>query len=691
MVNLKFEQEIKLGEDELIYRLPKMPDEKEIDNYFLASAKQKFKRQIFLQQEEFDKLTKESQVEIVKREMLRRIYGYWFFNNGIPTYITGSYYFFLSNWYMNAITEDGYGEYRYAQSKMAYFYDLVEQDEFCFGGIIMTAKRFAKTEFALADMYNIATRGAVREIGGKKIADEGCLFGMQSLNSNEARDNLFKDRILRSHRAIENYLKPKSNDSFGKKEMTSALTFFGDKQGDDSTYALNNTINHRPTKESAYQGKRPRKIFWDEPPTMEEMDILEAQKTVKQQLQIGKRAFGKLMAPATLESMKPKGAPLFEKLWNMSDPNKRDENGRTESWMLRYFNPQCEGREDFVDEYGNSLTDKAKQWKQNELDIAGDGSQRTINRQYPDSVKQCFDVIYTQCLEEDVIQILELRKAELLNNQKSAGYFACKFFEKDNEVHFRPCPMNENDFIIYEQPIPGVKYKIGIDSTGTDNQTGSSSGSKFAFSVLKVFEGIGKPNYTLVAEFCRRPEKMSDVYSILLYAARFYNKYDGLKGDRMKDGRFNGSVLPEINVGGGSGVLDFFGQKGYSHLIMGDDKNKKGLYRDRHVKELQLIRLNQLLKLYGHHMPSILMIDDLLKIGKDNTDRADGFQMSVMALGDFMKPPPVHRPPPQYAYDYVFRDGRWQEIKTPLNGSIRSQNIVGLDWIDSVDREEPTQ
>lgn len=669
MVKLNFEPIIKLGEDELVYTLPPLPDEKDIAGYGLPSAEQKFKRQIFLSQDEYERLPDEKKREIIKRELIRRIYGYWFFNNGVPTYITGSYYFFLNYWYMNAITEDGYGEYRWAQSKMAYFYDLVEQDEFCFGGIMMSAKRFAKTEFGLADMYNIATRGAIRRIGNKEIADEGCTFGMQSLNSNKARQELFKDRILRSHRAIPNYLKPKSNDSLGKKEMTSALTFFGDKQGDNSTNSLENTILHKPTQESAFQGTRPRKIYWDEAPTMEEMDIVAAQKTVKQQLQIGKRAFGKLMMPATLETMKPKGAPLFEKLWKMSDPLKRDENGRTESWMLRYFNPQYEGREDFVDEYGNSNTEEAKQWKQNELDIAGEGSQKTINRQYPDTVKQCFDVIYTKGLDDDVIQILELRKTELLA-LKNAEHFACKFFEKDGEVHFRPCMMNENDFIIYEQPRPDVKYKIGIDSTGTDNETGDSGGSKFAFSVMKAFEGIGKENYKLVGEFARRPDRMSDVYSTLLFAARFYNKFGGLKGDRMKDGSINGAVLPEINVGGGSGVLDFFSQKGFKHLVMFDDKKKFGLYRDRHVKELQLIRLNLLLREYGHNMPSVLMIDDILKIGRDNTDRADSFQMAVMALGDFIKPPVAKKPPPTYYEDLVLVQGangsEWKTVRRPI-------------------------
>ncbi len=198
---------------------------------------------------------------------------------------------------------------------------------------------------------------------------------------------------MRSHRRIPNYLKPNSNDSKGVKEITSELTFKGEKGDGKYQLGLENVIDWRPTLASAYQGKRPREVYWDEAGSIEEMDIADALSTVKQQLQIGKRAFGKIFMPATIETMTPKGAPLFQKIWQESNPNKRDANGRTESWLYRYYNPQYEGREDFIDEYGNSLVDEAKKFRANELEIATPANQKKIKRQYSETIDEAFDVV----------------------------------------------------------------------------------------------------------------------------------------------------------------------------------------------------------------------------------------------------------------------------------------------------------
>ena len=37
-----------------------------------------------------------NEIEFIKQEWLRRVYGYWFFNNGIPTYIDGWHYMYLN-------------------------------------------------------------------------------------------------------------------------------------------------------------------------------------------------------------------------------------------------------------------------------------------------------------------------------------------------------------------------------------------------------------------------------------------------------------------------------------------------------------------------------------------------------------------------------------------------------------------
>lgn len=620
---MKFKSVIPIGTDGLKYTLPKMPPENEIEGYDLPKKNQKYRRKIFLTDEEFKKLTKESQLEILTTELIRRTEGYWFFNNGIPTYLTGSHYFYLNYWYIAAVcTQDGLPEYREAQTKWMYFIDLCDKDPMCFGGIMMSGKRFSKTEAGLAHLYNQAT-----------LLDTDCLFGMQSLTATEAKNNLFKGRILRSHRRIPSYLKPKSNDSIGKSEISSELTFMSEKKGDVYKQGLNNKLDWRPTNASAYQGKRPKGIYWDEPGTMEEMDIVEALSTVKQQLQIGKKAFGKIYMPATLESMTPKGAPLFQQIWNESDPNIRDENGRTISWLYRYFNPQYEGREDFIDEYGNSLVEEAKKFRANELKIASDIGARKIKRQYPENPDEAFDVVFVGQLEEDVIEILKARKTELLNNPVEKK--GVVFYKKEGNIEYSIKTKTDDKVVIYEDPQPNVTYVMGLDGTATDKQTNSAAErSGFSFTVLKAFEGYEKTNYTVAAEYFKVPDKIDDSYNASLYTCEYFNKYGGIIG----------GVLPETNAGGAAAINAHFTNRGAKVFmknkpnILGasyGNKDVVGLYRDEHVKKMQIIFLNKFIRLYGHNLPSIELIDDILNIGKKNTDRADSFMMAICALGNF--------------------------------------------------------
>lgn len=55
--------------------------------------------------------------EIYKQERDRRLYGVWFFNNGVPTWITGDHYFFLKEARMQRHDGEGlYADYREFQS-----------------------------------------------------------------------------------------------------------------------------------------------------------------------------------------------------------------------------------------------------------------------------------------------------------------------------------------------------------------------------------------------------------------------------------------------------------------------------------------------------------------------------------------------------------------------------------------------
>ena len=363
------------------YNLPKLPDEKDIIGYNLPSAKQRWVRPILPTDYEIKSYSEESKLEIITRELLRRKNGLYFFNNGIPTYITGGHYFYLTYWYMAALTKDGYPQYRWSNALTEYFIDYCEKDENSFGAIMLMNKRDGKTERSISHIYNTAT-----------LLEHDCDFGMQSLNSTEAKNNLFKGRLMRSHKMIANYLKPVSNETNSSKEIMSELRFMGDKDKEGNyKNALNNKIDWRPTLVSAYQGKRPRNVFLDEPGTVEEMDIELWWSTLREQLAYEDIIFGKAFLPTTLETMTNKGAVGFKNIWDKSDFNERDANNRTKSGLYRYFKPYYYGR--MVDDYGNDQVEEAKIFRENYLANASIEDARKYKRQYPATEAEAFDSI----------------------------------------------------------------------------------------------------------------------------------------------------------------------------------------------------------------------------------------------------------------------------------------------------------
>ena len=365
------------------YVTPPVPPYNEIEGYGLPQHEQKWRRPILPSDDEILQYSQEDKIALIEREFKRRVFGYWFFNNGIPTYLTGSNYFFLTYWFIAAVNEDGMPEHREAVKEWLYVMDICHKDEFCFGAIMGCQKRFGKTEICLADLYNHAT-----------LLIKDSLFGMNSLSWNEAKNNLFKSRLMRSHKRIPNWLKPVSNETGSKRELTSELTFKGKNLGGGRySEALNNVIDHRPTLVSAYQGKKPAYIFFDEPGSVEEISLIDWWTTVKQQLALGRRIWGKCFLPTTLESMDPKGADEFKEIYYKSDPSKRDANGRTESGLYCYFKPHYKGREGFIDEYGFDMVEEAKRWRQNELDGADDNGKYKIKRQYPETEEEMFYII----------------------------------------------------------------------------------------------------------------------------------------------------------------------------------------------------------------------------------------------------------------------------------------------------------
>ena len=95
--------------------LPEAPEWSQIDNFGLPAKDQYFRPPVIpkrlkdLQKklETIDEIWNElykypeiyyDEIQFIKKAWYHRLYGYWFYNNGVPTYIDGWHYFFIAWW-----------------------------------------------------------------------------------------------------------------------------------------------------------------------------------------------------------------------------------------------------------------------------------------------------------------------------------------------------------------------------------------------------------------------------------------------------------------------------------------------------------------------------------------------------------------------------------------------------------------
>jgi len=614
---------------DITYITPEMPAREDLFNYGKPKKEQRWSRELFFFPDNMDDLDQEEKVKHISADLSRRINGVWIFINAVPTYIAGDHYFYLMHWWMGAETQDGYPEYRNADLLESYFWDFCEKDSNCIGEIHLTNKRSGKTEKGLCRTYN------------KVSIYENKHGALQSLTGKVAKQNLF-DRVIRSWERMDEYIKPVDEGIYPPK---TALRFFPPSKRTTKTVkriakkAIRSWIDFQPTKADALQGMKPFRVLLDEPGTVQEMDLMEWFTTTKQQCVLGKKIVGKIILPTTIENLSSNGSKNFIELWNKSDYNNLDANSQTQSGLYRFFKPSYVGHEGFIDEFGNDMMTpegeyEAKIFLQNKFDAASSEDRVKLKRQYPFTVEDAFDSVASEVWEEDVKSILREVRTKILNDAPPILY--TRIFKFGTEIKHGEAHKDTKGVVkIYEKPKENVKYKAGFDGAGSDLETGDVRGSKVAFIIMKAFEGIDKENYLPVATYSERPQKMEEAYQTIFLLCEEYGQYENLE------------VLGESNAGQASPVVAYFGNRGGLKYIMKKPKNlgfnynektdKYWIYRNDHVKDLQKILANQFIRRYGHNIKHIDLVEDLIKIGKENTDEADAFLMAVLALGDFDK------------------------------------------------------
>jgi len=616
----------KVGDIE--FEIPKCPDPTKARNYGLPIEEQYWRRDGFPEDWEF--LSADDKWDFIAEDHRRKEEGFFFWNEGELTYITGDHFFHLEWWNGGIDDNDGYFGFRIADMEDFYFWEYCKQDPNCYGYMAVEGRRGGKTERGLSKGYNLTTLGANRR-----------MF-IQSFTESDAKERLFIDTVVRSWRHIPSVLKPKDE---GIKEPKKRLRFISRAglRKDSVSKSLDSSIQFVAAKDSSLQGKKVSFVFPDEPASWDKIDLIKWWGITKKAMELGGKIRGKAILPATLENMNPIGGAAFWKLWNQSNFNKRDDNGRTESGLYRLFRPADENFELFINKYGKCDKEKARKFILNERATKTEESLINLIRQHPLSEEEAFGAISSSFWEEDVSAFLEEIKKNII---EAEFYGERKMVVATGDDTSLIETSDPNCYVeVFEDVQPNVQYCVGFDGSGSDNETGDEGGSDTAFVIMKKFESPRNNNYTDVANFTYRPKKMETVYNILFNLCKHYNKYGRLE------------ILGETNAGQGAAVKSFFANRGGENMMAKQPKNigfnktkktdKYWIYRTEDVIEVQKTLAHIFVRVYGMNMRSLRLVESLLRLGKDNQDLGDAWLMAILLMGDVTAEAKTYVPLPQ--------------------------------------------
>lgn len=274
-----------------------------------------------------------------EQEWFRRLNGFWFYNNGVPTYITGTHYFYLTWWKIDV----GYPQYRDISRQKFYLWSYVEGDPNATGLIEATRRRAGKTAEGSCIHFEYPSRSI--------LTDTSCMI--QSKTREDA-SKVF-NKLVNSFRQLPDFFKPIYDTSSGTRPK-SKLILQGKSRGskedsiNDDT-ELGTTIEYASYEILAPDGTKQIRYLRDEAGKTELADVSDGYDVLKPCLMVGTRSIvGKCLFTSTVEEG---GSLPFLNLWNDSNFLEKDpDTNRTRTGMYRIFIPSYKNDFDFIDKYG---------------------------------------------------------------------------------------------------------------------------------------------------------------------------------------------------------------------------------------------------------------------------------------------------------------------------------------------------
>jgi len=482
----------------------------------------------------------------IDNEFKRREEGFWFYNKGVPTYLTGTHYMYLQ-W---SKIDVGQADFREANRLFFIFWEACKADTRCYGMCYLKNRRSGFSFMASGETVNLAT------------ISSDARFGVLSKSGADAK-KMFTDKIVPISVNYPFFFKP-IQDGMDRPKTELAYRVpasrFTRKKLDtneqiEEIIGLDTTIDWKNTGDNSYDGEKLALLVHDEAGKWEKPEnILNNWRVTKTTLRLGSKIIGKCMMGSTSNAL-DKGGRNYKKLYYDSDVTKRNRNGQTSSGLYSLFIPMEWNYEGYIDTYGYPVFDTPEQpvkgiddqeiqigviehWE-NEVDGLKDDPDalNELYRQFPRTEKHAFRDETKQSLFNltKIYEQIDYNEDLKYSGVVTQGNFQWEGGIKDTSVQFFPSKQGrffvswvpdvhqQNRYIIKH----GKKYPANehIGAFGCDSYdisgTVDGRGSKGSLHGLTKFTMDGPPNLFFL-EYIARPQTADMFFEDVLMALHFY-------------------------------------------------------------------------------------------------------------------------------------------------------------------------
>jgi hypothetical protein len=486
--------------------LPDCPDITTIDGYGLLPKEQKFQYQ--KEPYKLKKLVKDCEGKIdaiwdvlnknqinyrdeikwIKKQWYHRLFGYWFFNKGKPTYLDGWHFFYLNYWHLDV----GLPRYRDRDRRwmLAQRFAYNDTTDFVHKDKDGNAIPEADGSYKMYDTGKLVCWGTCdekfRQAGdSSKSLCIGFLETTQNVSANmgiqaEVASSAKKNFGFVTHawKKIPFFFQPSFDNPTNPQEK---LNFTTPSQRGMSTNiigldtGLESTITWASTANGGfYDGWKLIFYLGDEEGKTLEYDIVKRWDIVRKCLGPGNTRTGFSIHPSTVGDMNDEGGENF---WDLSHKQSnyynRNENGQTKSGLYNYYFKSVDGLEGCIDEYGMSLEDEARKYHQNTLDnLLKENTERSLRKYRAE--KRLMPMTYADCWQTDSGDIgMPYEKINVRINDLRFDKYATRrvrMYRKDNN----------KEGIVLLQDDPDGRFLISLDlPANKQNQRFFKDGSYF--------------------------------------------------------------------------------------------------------------------------------------------------------------------------------------------------------------------